>query len=146
MYLHGTSRINGQGHLEIGGCDTTQLAKQYGTPLYVYDEESIRGKCRAFHRAFKESGFSYQVAYASKAFLCMEMCRVAREENMSLDVVSGGELYTALQAGFPASRIHFHGNNKTDEEIVMALQANIGCFVVDNFLELEILHDLAVQH
>lgn len=146
MYLHGTSRINGQGHLEIGGCDTTQLAKQYGTPLYVYDEESIRGKCRAFHRAFKESGFSYQVAYASKAFLCMEMCRVAREENMSLDVVSGGELYTALQAGFPASRIHFHGNNKTEEEIVMALQANIGCFVVDNFLELEILHDLAVQH
>lgn len=146
MYLHGTSRINGQGHLEIGGCDTTQLAKQYGTPLYVYDEESIRGKCRAFHRAFKESGFSYQVAYASKAFLCMEMCRVAREENMSLDVVSGGELYTALQAGFPASRIHFHGNNKTEEEIVMALQANIGCFVVDNFLELEVLHDLAVQH
>ncbi len=70
----------------------------------------------------------------------------SREENMSLDVVSGGELYTALQAGFPASRIHFHGNNKTDEEIVMALQANIGCFVVDNFLELEILHDLAVQH
>ena len=68
------------------------------------------------------------------------------EENMSLDVVSGGELYTALQAGFPASRIHFHGNNKTEEEIVMALQANIGCFVVDNFLELEILHDLAVQH
>ncbi|WP_242214014.1 diaminopimelate decarboxylase [Bacillus cereus group sp. BfR-BA-01383] len=146
MYLHGTSRINGQGHLEIGGCDTTQLAKQYGTPLYVYDEESIRRKCRAFHRAFKESGFSYQVAYASKAFLCMEMCRVAREENMSLDVVSGGELYTALQAGFPASRIHFHGNNKTEEEMIMALQANIGCFVVDNFLELEILHDLAVQH
>ncbi len=109
-------------------------------------KSQFEGKCRAFHRAFKESGFSYQVAYASKAFLCMEMCRVAREENMSLDVVSGGELYTALQAGFPASRIHFHGNNKTDEEIVMALQANIGCFVVDNFLELEILHDLAVQH
>ncbi|EEL51515.1 Diaminopimelate decarboxylase [Bacillus cereus Rock3-44] len=146
MYLHGTSRINDQGHLEIGGCDTTQLAKQYGTPLYVYDETAIREKCRAFHRAFQESGFSYQVAYASKAFLCMEMCRVAREENMSLDVVSGGELYTALQAGFPASRIHFHGNNKTEEEIVMALQANIGCFVVDNFFEMEILHDLAEQY
>ncbi|MDZ5610343.1 diaminopimelate decarboxylase [Bacillus pseudomycoides] len=146
MYLHGTSRINEQGHLEIGGCDTTQLAKQYGTPLYVYDEASIREKCRAFHRAFQESGFSYQVAYASKAFLCMEMCRVAREENMSLDVVSGGELYTALQAGFPASRIHFHGNNKTEEEIIMALQADIGCFVVDNFFEMEILHDLAQQY
>ncbi|MED4650529.1 diaminopimelate decarboxylase [Bacillus pseudomycoides] len=146
MYLHGTSRINEQGHLEIGGCDTTQLAKQYGTPLYVYDEASIREKCRAFHRAFQESGFSYQVAYASKAFLCMEMCRVAHEENMSLDVVSGGELYTALQAGFPASRIHFHGNNKTEEEIVMALQADVGCFVVDNFFEMEILHDLAQQY
>ncbi|MCI0765643.1 diaminopimelate decarboxylase [Bacillus sp. TL12] len=146
MYLHGTSRINDQGHLEIGGCDTTQLAKQYGTPLYVYDEATIREKCRAFHRAFQESGFSYQVAYASKAFLCMEMCRVAREENMSLDVVSGGELYTALQAGFPASRIHFHGNNKTEEEIIMALRAGIGCFVVDNFLEMEILHDLAERY
>ena len=76
---------------------------------------------------------------------CAWRCRVAREENMSLDVVSG-ELYTALQAGFPASRIHFHGNNKTEEEIVMALQANIGCFVVDNFFELEVLHDLAMQH
>ena len=100
MYLHGTSRINGQGHLEIGGCDTTQLAKQYGTPLYVYDEESIRGKCRAFHRAFKESGFSYQVAYASKAFLCMEMCRVAREENMSLDVVSEGSYILRFKQDF----------------------------------------------
>ncbi|SDZ02344.1 diaminopimelate decarboxylase [Bacillus sp. 166amftsu] len=146
MYLHGTSRINEQGHLEIGGCDTAQLAKQYGTPLYVYDEASIREKCHAFHHAFQESGFSYQVAYASKAFLCMEMCRVAREENMSLDVVSGGELYTALQAGFPASRIHFHGNNKTEEEIIMALQAGIGCFVVDNFFEMEVLHDLAQQY
>ncbi len=133
MYLHGTSRINEQGHLEIGGCDTTQLAKRYGTPLYVYDETAIRENCRAFHHAFQKSGFSYQVAYASKAFLCMEMCRVALEENMSLDVVSGGELYTALQAGFPASRIHFHGNNKTEEEMRMALEANIGCFVVDNF-------------
>lgn len=146
MYLHGTSRINEQGHLEIGGCDATELAKTYGTPLYVYDEAAIRGKCRAFHQAFQESGFSYQVAYASKAFLCMEMCRLAYEENMSLDVVSGGELYTALEAGFPASRIHFHGNNKTEEEIVMALRANIGCFVVDNFFELEVLHDLAEQH
>lgn len=145
MYLHGTSRINEKGHLEIGGCDTTELAKTYGTPLYVYDEALIREKCRAYNRAFQESGFSYQVAYASKAFLCMEMSRLAAEENMSLDVVSGGELYTALQAGFPAGRIHFHGNNKTEEELVMALKANIGCFVVDNFFELEVLHDLAQE-
>ncbi|MDC2866028.1 diaminopimelate decarboxylase, partial [Bacillus sp. BP-3] len=107
---------------------------------------TIREKCRAFHRAFRECGFSYQVAYASKAFLCMEMCRLAAEENMSLDVVSSGELYTALQAGFPAERIHFHGNNKTEEEMRMALEANIGCFVVDNFLELEVLHDLAKEY
>jgi diaminopimelate decarboxylase len=146
MYLHGTSRINEQGHLEIGGCDTTQLAKTYGTPLYVYDESLMREKCRAYNQAFQESGFSYQVAYASKAFLCMEMSRLIAEEKMSLDVVSGGELYTALQAGFPADRIHFHGNNKTESELVMALQADIGCFVVDNFFELEILHDLAKEH
>ncbi|MBO9128347.1 diaminopimelate decarboxylase [Bacillus sp. 165] len=143
MFLHGTSRVNEKGHLEIGGCDTTKLAETYGTPLYVYDETLIRQKCRDFNKAFKESGFIYQVAYASKAFLCMEMCRVAAEENMSLDVVSGGELYTALQAGFPAERIHFHGNNKTEKELLMALEANIGCFVVDNFFELEVLHDLA---
>jgi diaminopimelate decarboxylase len=146
MFLHGTSRINEKGHLEIGGCDTTKLAKTYGTPLYVYDEALIRQKCRDFNKAFQESGFSYQVAYASKAFLCMEMCRLAAEENMSLDVVSGGELYTALQAGFPAERIHFHGNNKTEEELSMALEANIGCFVVDNFFELEVLHDLAREY
>ncbi|WP_416826812.1 diaminopimelate decarboxylase [Ectobacillus polymachus] len=145
MYLHGTSRINEQGHLEIGGCDTTELVKTYGTPLYVYDEAFIREKSRAFNLAFKESGFSYQVAYASKAFLCLEMGKLAKEENLSLDVVSGGELYTALEAGFPAERIHFHGNNKTEEEIRMAIDANIGCFVVDNFFELEILHDLAKE-
>ncbi|MFC5773469.1 diaminopimelate decarboxylase [Ectobacillus antri] len=145
MYLHGTSRVNEKGHLEIGGCDTTELAKAYGTPLYIYDEALIRQKCRAYHEAFRQSGFSYQVAYASKAFLCMEMCRLVAEENMSLDVVSGGELYTALQAGFPAERIHFHGNNKTEAELVMALEAGIGCFVVDNFFELEVLHDLAKE-
>ncbi|UOY93245.1 diaminopimelate decarboxylase [Ectobacillus sp. JY-23] len=145
MYLHGTSRVNEKGHLEIGGCDTTELATTYGTPLYIYDEALIRQKCRAYNEAFRQSGFSYQVAYASKAFLCMEMCRLAAEENMSLDVVSGGELYTALQAGFPAERIHFHGNNKTEAELVMALEAGIGCFVVDNFFELEVLHDLAKE-
>jgi diaminopimelate decarboxylase len=142
LYLHGTSRVK-EGHLEIGGCDTTELAQAYGTPLYIYDEALIREKCRAYVDAFKGSGFRFQVAYASKAFMCMAMCQLVAEENMSLDVVSGGELYTALQAGFPAERIHFHGNNKTEEELLMALEAGIGCFVVDNFFELEVLHDLA---
>ncbi|WCK56006.1 diaminopimelate decarboxylase [Aneurinibacillus sp. Ricciae_BoGa-3] len=143
MFLHGTSRINEWGHLEIGGCDTVELARQYGTPLYVYDEALIREKCRSYVEAFKKTGFDFQVAYASKAFMCVAMCELIDELGMSLDVVSGGELYTALKAGFPASRIHFHGNNKTAEELSMGLEAGIGCFVVDNFYEMEVLHDLA---
>lgn len=143
MFLHGTSRINELGHLEIGGCDTTQLAQEFQTPLYVYDEELIRNRCRAYMQAFQESGFSFQVAYASKAFCTMAMCKLVEEEGLSLDVVSSGELYTALQAGYPAERIHFHGNNKSFEEITMGLDAGIGCFVADNFCELAILSEQA---
>ncbi|MET3289577.1 UNVERIFIED_CONTAM: diaminopimelate decarboxylase [Brevibacillus sp. OAP136] len=145
MYLHGTSRINQLGHLEIGGCDAVKLAQDYGTPLYVYDEELIRNKCRAYVTAFQESGFRFQVTYASKAFCTMAMCALIEEEGLSLDVVSGGELYTALSAGYPADKIHFHGNNKSPDEIVQALDANIGCFVVDNFYELELLNALACE-
>ncbi|KQL49240.1 diaminopimelate decarboxylase [Brevibacillus choshinensis] len=145
MFLHGTSRVNELGNLEIGGCDTTQLATQYGTPLYVYDEAQIRSKCRDFVEAFRTSGFAFQVAYASKAFCTMAMCKLVEEEGLSLDVVSGGELYTAMQAGFPVDRIHFHGNNKSLDEIVMALDAKIGCFVVDNFYELHLLDQLAAE-
>lgn len=143
MYLHGTSKINDQGHLEIGGVDATKLVAEYGTPLYVFDEELVRGRCREFVEAFKASGLKFQVAYASKAFCVMAMCRIVDEEGMSLDVVSDGELYTALQAGFPADRIHFHGNNKTIAELEMAIDAKIGCFVVDNFIELQMLNAIA---
>ncbi|WP_159882898.1 diaminopimelate decarboxylase [Paenibacillus puerhi] len=143
MYLHGTSTINSKGHLEIGGCDTVELAEQYGTPLYVMDEALIRQRCKEFVDAFRKSGLPFQVAYASKAFCVMAMCRIAEEEGMSLDVVSDGELYTALQAGFPPERIHFHGNNKTPQELEMALDAGIGCFVVDNFIELHMLNAIA---
>lgn len=146
MFLHGTSRINDQGHLEIGGCDTSALAKEFGTPLYIMDESLVRQRAREFMDAFRKTGLRFQVAYASKAFCVMSMCRLAEEEGMSLDVVSDGELYTALQAGFPAERIHFHGNNKTPEEIRMALAANIGCFVVDNFVEMKLLNALAGEH
>lgn len=145
MYLHGNSRINNEGHLEIGGCDTVELVKNYGTPLYIYDEALIESKCREFHEALRETGMKYQVAYASKAFLCVEQARLIEKEGLCLDVVSGGELYTALQAGYPAEKIHFHGNNKTIEEIEEALNAKIGCFVVDNFFELEVLQALAEQ-
>ncbi|WP_261301163.1 diaminopimelate decarboxylase [Paenibacillus andongensis] len=145
MYLHGTSKINDQGHLEIGGVDATKLVAEYGTPLYVFDEALVRGRCREFVEAFKASGLKFQVAYASKAFCVMAMCRIVDEEGMSLDVVSDGELYTALQAGFPAERIHFHGNNKTIAELEMAIDAKIGCFVVDNFIELQMLNAIAEE-
>ncbi|PAF30232.1 diaminopimelate decarboxylase [Paenibacillus sp. 7516] len=145
MYLHGTSKINAQGHLEIGGVDTTDLKEQFGTPLYVVDEQLVRDRCREYMDAFRASGLGFQVAYASKAFCVMAMCALAAEEGLSLDVVSDGELFTALQAGFPAERIHFHGNNKTLEEIEMALDAEIGCFVVDNFNELHLLQAVAAE-
>lgn len=145
MYLHGTSKINAQGHLEIGGVDATDLKEQFGTPLYVVDEQLVRERCREYMEAFRASGLGFQVAYASKAFCVMAMCALAAEEGLSLDVVSDGELFTALQAGFPAERIHFHGNNKTLEEIEMALDAEIGCFVVDNFNELHLLQAVATD-
>ncbi|MBM6386630.1 MULTISPECIES: diaminopimelate decarboxylase [Paenibacillus] len=145
MYLHGTSKINAHGHLEIGGVDATVLKEQFGTPLYVVDEQLVRDRCREYMDAFRASGLGFQVAYASKAFCVMAMCALAAEEGLSLDVVSDGELFTALQAGFPAERIHFHGNNKTLEEIEMALDAEIGCFVVDNFNELHLLQAVAAE-
>jgi len=143
QHLHGTSTVNAQGHLEIGGCDTVELAHKYGTPLYIMDEALIRQRAREYVESFQASGLKFQVAYASKAFSVMAMCAIAEQENLSLDVVSDGELYTALKAGFPAHRIHFHGNNKTPEEIEMALDANIGCFVVDNYIEMKQLNALA---
>ncbi|MCG7406354.1 diaminopimelate decarboxylase [Paenibacillus sp. ACRRX] len=145
MYLHGTSTINELGHLTIGGCDVTDLKAQFGTPLYIVDEQLVRQRSSQYMEAFRASGLKFQVAYASKAFCVMAMCRLVDEEGLSLDVVSDGELYTALQAGFPAHRIHFHGNNKTPDEIEMALEANIGCFVVDNFTELQLLNVMAKQ-
>lgn len=143
MYLHGTGKINARGHLEIGGCDTTDLVKSYGTPLYVVDETLVRKQCSEYMQAFRASGLQFQVAYASKAFCVKAMCKLAEEEGLSLDVVSDGELYTALQAGFPAERIHFHGNNKTLDEIEMAIDAKIGCFVIDNYLEMQWVNQMA---
>ncbi|KZN95908.1 MULTISPECIES: diaminopimelate decarboxylase [Aeribacillus] len=145
MYLQGTSKINQLGHLEIGGVDTVELAKQYGTPLYVYDVALIRERARSFKNTFESLGVPYQVAYASKAFSSIAMVQLANEEGLSLDVVSGGELYTALKAGFPPEKIHFHGNNKSIDELAMALEANIGCIVIDNFYEIDVLSSLCRQ-
>lgn len=145
MRLRGTSQFNDQGHLEIGGCDTVELAEQFGTPLYIMDEWMIRQRMREYMQAFQKTGLAFQVAYASKAFSTLAMCRLVAEEGLHLDVVSDGELFTALKAGFPAERIYFHGNNKTREELEMGLDAGIGWFVVDNFNELSMLSSLAYK-
>ena len=145
MKLHGTMKINNRGHLTIGGCDTVELARRFGTPLYVMDEQHIRDICREYDRSFPAKYPNTEVIYASKAFMTMAMAVIIGQEKLGLDVVSGGELYTALKTGFPPERIYFHGNNKSPEEIKMALEAGIGRFVVDNFYELDILNNLAGQ-
>lgn len=145
MYFHGTTKINKQGHLEIGGIDTLDLAGNFGTPVYVYDVALIRERARGFKRTFETLGVPAQVAYASKAFSTVAMIQLANEEGLSLDVVSGGELYTALHAEFPPEKIHFHGNNKSSDELKMAIDANIGCIVVDNFYELELLNQICAE-
>lgn len=144
MFVSECLDVNGAGHLTIGGCDTVDLVRQYGTPLYVMDETQIRAHCRAFVQSIKDNYDGHgRVLFASKAFCCKEMCRIIASEDMGLDVVSGGELYTALSAGFPADRIYFHGNNKTDLEIETALEAGIARFIVDNFPELETIERIA---
>ncbi|MCS0672308.1 diaminopimelate decarboxylase [Cytobacillus firmus] len=142
MFFHGTMKVNEKGHLEIGGMDTVDLAGQFGTPLYVYDVALIRERARGFKQTFDKLGIKAQVAYASKAFSTVAMVQLVDEEGLSLDVVSGGELYTALAADFPPERIHFHGNNKSREELEMALKNQVGCIVVDNFYELELLEEI----
>ncbi len=133
-----TLKINAIEHLEIGGADCVELAKQFGTPLYVFDEKYIRRMMSVYRDTLlKHYGNNGMVLYASKAFSCKAIYRIADEENIGVDVVSGGELYTALQAGFPAERIYMHGNNKLDYEIGEALDAGIGCIVADSFSELD---------
>ncbi|MEQ2528204.1 diaminopimelate decarboxylase [Bacillaceae bacterium CLA-AA-H227] len=142
MFLHGTSSVNDKGHLEIGGVDTLEIVKEFGTPVYVYDVALIRERARGFKETFDKLGVKAQVAYASKAFSTVAMIQLVEQEGLSLDVVSGGELYTALAAEFPVEKIHFHGNNKSREELAMALEHEIGCIVVDNFHELKMLEEL----
>ncbi|MGB9679941.1 MAG: diaminopimelate decarboxylase [Thermoanaerobacteraceae bacterium] len=141
--FHGTMKINSKGHLEIGGCDTVALANKYKTPLYVIDEELLRQNCRNFYNGFKKGYKNNEVIYASKAFMTIAICKIIEEEGLGLDIVSGGELYTALKADFPTERIYFHGNNKSKEELIMALENNIGCIIVDNWHELNMLNEIA---
>jgi len=138
--------INEIGHLAIGGVDVPALAKEYKTPLYIMDEDFIRATCREYRAAMeKYYGDNFLVCFASKAFCTKYMYKILSEEKMGADVVSGGELYTAHKAGFPMERIYFHGNNKTEEEISLALDLNIRRFVVDNLEELMLINELSVK-
>lgn len=145
MKLMGTQGITPQGHLEIGGIDAVDLAKKFGTPLYCMDQQLIEENCQKFKNSFKHDTIDTEVIYASKAFLTLAMCKLVEEQGLSLDVVSGGELFTAIRAGFPADKIYFHGNNKTLDEIVMALNYGVHRFIVDNPMELEILNGLCAD-
>jgi diaminopimelate decarboxylase len=139
-----TAQVDEQGQLFLGGCLVSSLAEQYGTPLYIFDEATLRDRCRTYLRALERHypGKAH-AAYASKAGLNLALAKLVAQEGLSLDVVSGGELYVARQAGLDAARIHFHGNNKTPAELATAVDAGVGRVIVDNFLELEQLEALA---
>ena len=138
---------NDAGHLVISGCDTVDLARQYGTPLYVMSEDKIRETCRRYVSSFQTNyGGNGRPIYASKAFSCKEIYRIVLSEGLDVEVVSGGELYTALQAGVPASKIHFQGNNKSIGEIVYAVESGVGDIVVDHPSELMQIQRAAAEN
>ena len=139
--LPDTAVENKLGRLEIGGCDLVELAEKFGTPVFVYDETHLRARCQEAVQAFGK----HQVVYATKAFLCGAMARLAHEEGLLLDVATGGELFVVLHAGVPGSACVLHGNNKSIEELKMALEAKVHHIVVDNFDELDRLDELHGQ-
>ncbi len=136
-------KVNKFGHLEIGGCDLVELKKKFGTPLYILDEDLIRSNCQTYRRSLEKIYPQSEIIYAGKANLSLGLCKVMSKEGLSLDVSSGGELYTALKAKFPLKKIYFHSNNKSEDELKMALRNNIGRIVVDNSYELSLLSNLA---
>jgi len=140
-----TVEVSDQGHLKIGGCDTMELAAEFGTPLYVFDELSLRSSCAEFKQEFGRRYADTTVIYACKAFINQALALIFRQEGLGLDVVSAGELSIAQSAGFPLDKVYFHGNNKSAEEIRLALEWRIGRVVVDNFHELAMLGEIAGQ-
>jgi diaminopimelate decarboxylase len=138
-----TAEVSKQGHICIGGCDVVDLTKEFGTPLYLFDESTLRHKCREFKEEFCKHYLDTLVIYASKAFLNKAVALIFKEEGLGLDVVSGGELSVAHSVDFPLDKVYFHGNNKTPEELNLALDWGVGRIVVDNFYELELLNKLA---
>jgi diaminopimelate decarboxylase len=138
-----TAEVSKQGHLCISGCDVVDLAEEFGTPLYLFDESTLRHRCREFKHEFCKYHPDTLVIYASKAFLNKALALIFKEEGLGLDVVSGGELSIAHSVDFPLDKVYFHGNNKTPEELNLALGWGVGRIVVDNFYELELLDRLA---
>ena len=134
-----SAAVTHEGHLSIGGCDLVELAAAHGTPLVVYDEGALRATARRYREAFAALDPEVEVIYASKAYFGLAMLRLAREEGLSVDVASGGELYAALRAGFPPERIHLHGNNKSPDEVAQALDAGVGTIVLDNLDEIPLI-------
>lgn len=144
MFVSKNLNVNEKGHLTIAGLDAVDLAAQYGTPLYVMDEDLIREHCRSFMNSIDKYYNGEGIAcYASKAFSCKAMCKILKEEGMGLDVVSEGELFTADSVDFPMERVCFHGNNKTDAELKYAINKKVGRIIVDNIFELERLDKIA---
>jgi diaminopimelate decarboxylase len=133
----GGSRVNAAGRLEIAGCDVVELAQEFGTPAYIYAEDDMRGRARAYREAFERRGAEFEVLFASKSLPCTAAYRLFSEEGLSVDVASGGELHMALRAGFDPARVHMHGNNKSDEEILFAARSGVGHLILDSFDEID---------
>ena len=142
MELFGTSKVNSNHQLTIGGMSVIDLVKKHQTPLYVMDETLIRQQCQTFKTNFSHKHFKTHVIYASKAFLNLAMVELVDQEGLHLEVVSGGELYTAIKAKFPMNRVLFHGNNKSSEELTMAFKHKVGIIVVDHHAEFELISKL----
>ena len=140
-----TADVNKDGHLILGGCDCVKLAEEYGTPLYVFDEFTLRSKCVEFKAEFGQRYPDATIIYAGKAFMNQALVLILNEEGLGLDVVSGGEMTIAHSVDFPMDRVYFHGNNKSAEEIRLALKWHIGRIVVDNLPELAMLRELALE-
>ncbi len=141
--LLGTQQINGDGTLEIGGCDTLELARTFGTPLYVLDEGFLREKCREYRRAFESRCPRVHISFSAKVFTTMAVCRIVEQEGLGLDVSSGGELLTGLGAGFPPERILMHGNNKSRRELELAISHRVGRIGIDSLAEVDAVQEAA---
>jgi diaminopimelate decarboxylase len=140
-----STRVNDLGHLEIGGCDAVELAREFGTPAYVYATDDIRARARAYRDAFESRVDSYEIVYASKAAPITALEALLASEGLSIDVASGGELHTALRAGFDPGRIHMHGNNKSEAELRAAVDAGVGHVICDSLAEIERLDAICAE-